>query len=273
VVGLVVLAGSACGGPATTKAASSPGDVILDRADEHLRDLRSATIDFRFSGSTAPAEGGERRPTVGFRIQGPFSFDSEGDLPVADLDYTRLTGGTAEETGFVSTGAAAFLHQDGKTYAVPAERLAGLTLGDGKGGAGLHELRLAAWVEDAAVARDGDTDVITGRLRADAAFADLASLAAQLGLPDTADLDRLGRQDRERLARMIESSSIRVVVGHEDGALRSLEATVDLAAAVDATARRALGSLAGARIELALALSGVDRPVHVEAPPGAKPLP
>jgi hypothetical protein len=247
--------------------------VVRDTSAQ-LTGIDAATVDLTFSGSTAPATDGGERPALGFRMQGPFDLGTGTALPVAELRYTRLAGTASDEVTFLSTGTAAFVRTPAGTFAVPQDRLAGLGLPKGgtKGGA-LGKLDLTTWFVDPKVARDGDDDVITGRLRPDTAFGDLAAMAGRLGVPDTADLDQLAEQDRARLERAIASSSIRLVTGHDDDVLRSLDLRADLAPDVDDDLRQALGRLAGARIELHLRLSAVGREVHVEAPTGAKPLP
>jgi hypothetical protein len=270
---LLVLGGACGGGNDGSKPAGGSATEVLREVDEHLPDIRSADLDFAFEGSTAAAaaEGGGARPMLGFRMQGPFSLESEGDLPVARLEYTQLHGTASETTTFVSTGRAAFVRIGDDTFRLPEDRVQGLKMSDG--GSGIDALRLSRWFVDPKVTTNGDVDVVTGRLRPDVAFADLAALASHLGVPDATDLATLAAQDRARLDGLIAASDVTLEAGHDDGLLRSLEATVELRADVDDPTREALGDLAGARIDLRLHLDDVNEPVEVEAPAGAKPLP
>jgi hypothetical protein len=271
---LVAVGVTACGDDVTGSGdASEPA--ILEATDTELRSIESADLDFTFAGSTDPAtKDATARPTLGFSMKGPFSFDSDGELPIAELVYTRLAGAASTTATFVSTGSAAFVRTDNGTYEVPAERLGGLKLKKGdEQTTGLEQLSLAEWFLEPKVERKGDTDVVTGQLKAHAAFADLAALARQLGVPDTAELQELSEEDQATLDKMIDRSSVRLVTGHDDHVLRSLKASIDLKADVEESARAKLGPLGGARLVLELSLARVNQPVKVEAPADAKPLP
>lgn len=247
----------------------------LRATDEKLRTIDSGRLSLSVTGA-AIGKAEEEADPVGFRLEGPFSFATETPLPVARLTYARLLGEGREQEGtFISTGTAAFVETDGDTFQIPEDQLQGLRL-DPKAGnrsSGLEQLRLSSWVEEPEVVREGDADVITGRLDAAQAFGDLAALARQLGVPETQDLQELGDQDQERLERMVEASSVRIVSGHEDHVLRDLQVRVDLRPTADPKIRQALGRLGGARLDIRLALAEVNQPVQVEAPAKAKPLP
>lgn len=252
----------------------------LDSVDEKLRDIESGTIDFTFAGragSDAPADGalGEEGP-VGFRIAGPFSFSGDEGLPVAQLTYTRLLGAATEETTFISTGQAAFVKTDKGTFELPPEQVRGLQLGKDPSSEseGLGQLRLSKWFAgEPKRSTDGDADVFTGKVDAANVFADLASLSRQLGVGDATELTELTKEDRARLERMVEGSKLTIVAGKKDHILRSLEGDIALGAALDVRAKQAIRRLAGARLEIRLALTGPNQPVAVEPPSGAKPLP
>ena len=247
----------------------------LRATDEKLRTIESGRLSLSVTGS-ATGRTDEQADPVGFRLEGPFSFATETPLPVARLTYARLLGKGREQRGtFISTGTAAFVEADGETFELPEDHVQGLRLDPDAGdrSTGLEQLKLGSWVEEPEVAREGDADVITGRLDPAEAFGDLAALARQLGVPDTQALQELGEEDRARLERMVEASSVRIVSGHADHVLRDLQVRVDLRPTADAKIRQALGRLGGARLEIHLALAEVNQPVQVEAPAKAKPLP
>lgn len=263
---LLALLTGGCGGAETE---------ALRATDEKLRTIDSGRLSLSVTGA-AIGKGDEEADPVGFRLEGPFSFTTETPLPVARLTYARLLGKGREQQGtFISTGTAAFVETDGDTFEIPEDQVQGLRL-DPKAGnrsSGLEQLRLSSWVEEPEVVREGDADIITGRLDPAEAFGDLAALARQLGVPDTQELQELGDQDRERLERMVEASSVRIVSGHDDHVLRDLQVRADLRPTADRKIRQALGRLGAARLDIRLTLAEVNQPVQVEAPAKAKPLP
>lgn len=262
---LALLAGSC--GSAETEA--------LRATDEKLRTIDSGHLSLSVTGA-ATGRTDEQADPVGFRLEGPFSFTTGTPLPLARLTYARLLGKGREQRGtFISTGTAAFVETEGETFELPEDQVQRLRLDPEAGdrSTGLEQLRLSSWVEEPEVVREGDADVITGRLDPTEAFGDLAALARQLGVPDAQELQELGQEDRKRLERMVEASSVRIVSGHTDHVLRDLHVRVDLRPTADAKIRQALGRLGGARLEIRLALAEVNQPVQVEAPAKAKPLP
>ncbi|MBW3556388.1 MAG: hypothetical protein KY454_05530 [Actinobacteria bacterium] len=266
-LGLSILLVAACG---------SAEDRVLRATDDKLRSIDSGRLSLSVTGAATGGEGAGAGGPVGFRLEGPFSFRTPTPLPVARLTYTRLLGkGRQQEGTFISTGTAAFVETDGDTFEIPEEQVRGLALDPkpGERSSGLEQLRLSSWVDKPEVAREGDTAVVTGRLDAAQAFQDLAALARQLGVPETQDLQQLGNQDRQRLERLVESSSVRIVSGHEDHVLRELELSVNLRPGPDPEIRQALGRLGGARLDIRLSLAEVNQPVQVEAPAKARPLP
>jgi predicted small secreted protein len=273
VVAMVV---AACGGGGGSSAGGGGGDLdaagVADATSARLAKVESATVDLDFTGSTAATEQGGERPALGFRLQGPYSLEGDGPLPVASLTYIERRGTAEERSTFVSTGKAAYVRTGDDTYRLPPERTAGLTLG--RKGGGVRGLRLGSWFVAPKLTRDGDDDVVTGRVRPDVAFADLAALASRLGVSEHGELDALAQQDRAQLERLVSSSSLRLMTSHDDHVLRSLTLRVDLSSeAKGGAAGSPLASLGSARIDLRLALSHVGDDVHVEAPAGAKPLP
>lgn len=266
---------------AVSGACGELGSSPLEAVDEELRDVESGTIDFTFAGRAgggASPEGGDAggEGPVGFRLAGPFSFAGDGDLPVAELTYTRLLGATTEESTFISTGGAAFVKTAEGTFELPPEALRGLQLEKDPSSEsdGLGRLQLRKWFAgEAKRTTDGDSDVFTGTIDPTEMFADLASLSRQLGAGEADELAELTKTDRARLESMVESSKLTVVAGKKDHILRTMEADVVLGAALDDRARQALGRLAGAGLEIRLTLTDANQPVAVEAPAGAKPLP
>ena len=235
----VVLLVAACGG-------GDDGSVLAD-AEEHLAGLQAATVSLELTAAT-PTSG-----PVGFRLEGPFDFDSGGDLPVLDLTYTRLLGDDEQAVRIVSDGETVTVEQDGADpVEVPDDDLDALRLGDGSA-AGLEGLDLADWVEDAEEAEDGSTTTVTGELDAAALLQDLNRIVAEV-----AGAEGLGQLDddaADELASHVQESSIEVVTEGDDHRLRSLDAAVDFGRDVPEGLEDALGPYAAARLQLRLALS------------------
>ena len=229
-----VLLLAACGG------GGGDGDVLAD-AEEHLAGLTEAAIDLELSAST------EGSGPVGFRLAGSFSFESDGELPVLDLTYTRLLGGDEESVEVVSDGTTVTV--DG--VEVPERQVGTLRLGKGEV-AGLEELDLADWVEDPRAEEDGATTTVTGELDGAAVLRDLNRISAEVaGAEGIAELDD---DAAARLEERITESSIEVVTEGDDHRFRSLEAVLDFGTEVPEGLEDALGPYAAPRLELRLRL-------------------
>ncbi len=98
-------------------------------------------------------------------------------------------------------------------------------------------------------------------------------MAGELGVPEHRALDDLATDDRRDLEALIRRSTVEIRSGHDDHVLHVLHATIDFEAAMAPSVKKTIADLAGARVEIALTLDAVDRPVTITAPPGAKPLP
>ena len=251
IVGVLLLA-SACGG-------GGDGGPLAD-AEDAMAELEAGRVSLQLS-----ATAGTDQPTgeVGFRMEGPFSFASDGDLPVLDLEYVQLLGGDDEAvTRVVSTGRAVYVVVDGKVTEVPPERAGALRLGDG--GEGFADLGIGGWVEDAEVEERADgASVVRGRADVADLLSDLARIGAQVGGGEgPGNLDREAARRLDGLAR----SSEVVVELAEDDLPRNLRAVVDFGGRVPDELRQALGRYASARIQLTLSLERITEPLSVEAP-------
>lgn len=235
-VPLVLVA--ACGG--------DDGSVLAD-AEEHLAGITQADVALELTAST-PTSG-----PVGFRLEGPFDFESGGDLPVLDLTYTRLLGDEEQAVRVVSDGESVTVEQDGADpIEVPDDELDALRLGDG-GAAGLEGLDIADWVEDAEETEDGSTTTVTGELDAAALLQDLNRIVAEVAGAE--GLAQLEGDAAEELASHVRESTIEIVTEGDDHRLRSLDAAVDFGRDVPEGLEDALGPYAAARLHLSLTLS------------------
>jgi hypothetical protein len=253
-VTLVALA--ACGG-------GGDGDGgALDGAGDALAEVESGTVHVRME--TAAGDSGP----VGFDMAGRFAR-GDGDLPILDLTATRLLGDSELATEVLSTGDAVFVTVDGTTYEVPddeAEQLAGL---------GLGRLDVADWVLDPEES-DGEevdgvaTRRITGRLDVAELLADLAAVEGRTGGDAIPELDD---EARDRLRGLVREDEIEVLVGADDGIVRRVRASAELAGQVPAELQDALGAVTNARLQVLVELSDIGAGLEVAAPPDAEPLP
>jgi hypothetical protein len=106
VCALVLL--GACGG-------GDDGGALTD-AEDAMAELRAGRIELQLA---AAAGGDDPTGPVGFRIAGPFSFEGDGALALADLTYTRLLGDEELTTQVVSTGDAVYVVTDGEVVELP----------------------------------------------------------------------------------------------------------------------------------------------------------
>lgn len=248
---LAVAALAACGGR------SGP----LDEAEEAMAGLDAGRMGLQL---TATAGSDQSAGPVGFRVEGPFSFASEGELPVLDLRYTQLLGGEEVTTRVVSTGATAYVEAGGKVTEVGPGDAGALRLGPAGGGFG--DLGIAGWVEDPTVEdRPDGTKVVSGTADVADLLSDLARIGAQVA-GGTAP-DRLDGDAARRLGRLARSSRVVVEVAADD-LPRSVRAVVDFGGRVPEALRQALGPYAAARLELTVSLERLEQPLEVE-PPGA----
>jgi len=247
---------------ATTVAACGGGDGdadVLAGAEDRLAELRSGRMTLVMTASTGEGEDGAG--PVGFRVEGSFSFESDGDLPVLDLTYTRILDEEQELT-VGSDGEQAWVVSEGDVTDVPPEQLETLRLGDGDRG-GIPELDLAAWVDEPVVEeRNGET-IVTGELDAAEMLEDLQRITAEVAGETTDEIDD---EEAERLRGLVRDSSVEVVTVGEDHELRSLSGSVDFGADVPGDLRDAFGAYAGARLELTLTIEELDGELKVEHP-------
>src|SRR5918992_773871 len=135
-----ILAAPACGWP------GSGGP--LDTAGDKLGDIRSGVMNLRLVAATRSG------PETGFAISGPFSLPSDESLIEADLNLRQLGPEAAPQVRFVSTGEAAYVEVERKTYELPPEQVESLR-GDAEAGEGgpFDGLDLDSWAIDPEVSQ------------------------------------------------------------------------------------------------------------------------
>ena len=255
---------------------ASQGERALATTTEKLSDVRSGDLTMSLLASTAGAPAGRG---VGFELAGPFAVaERKGRLPVARLDYTRVTGAKRRTTTFISTGADAYVEVDGTTYRLAPEQVADLraTGNDEAGKGGLEGLDLDEWIEDPQVAPGGTVDGVavdrlTGKVDAVEALNDVLGLASEFGATAEGAPNRLEGDDAEQVRRAVRETQLELLTGRSDRLLRHLRIDVSFGVDEDQELVRALGSLAGVRISFELDVSRPNRRVTVREPARARP--
>jgi hypothetical protein len=239
---------AACGG-------GDDDDPLAD-AEAAMAGLQAGRIELQLS---ATAGGEEPTGPVGFRVEGPFSFEGDGELAVVDLAFTRLLGDEELATQVVSTGDAMYVVTDGEVVELTPEARAELRLGDGEGG--VADLGIAGWVRDPRV--DGRT--VTGEVDVADFLTDLARIGEGLGgAPAAGGLDD---DVAERLDALARSSSVEIELA-EDDLPTSIQLDVDFGGEVPDELREALGPYASAHLALTVTLERLTEPLVVAAPTG-----
>jgi hypothetical protein len=256
---------------------ASPPARALSATTSHLSDIHSGRLTMSLLGSSAAgseASGGAE----GFRLEGPFSVATKkGQLPVADLEFTRIVGGSEQHTRFTSTGSAAFLRIQSGVYRLPDARVADLRArGKAGNGAGLAGLDLNKWVSHPTMRAAGSLDGmpvvrISGRLDPVRALNDMLSVASGLGASDPGSPTHLTGSAADRVRKAVRSSNVEIITGRDDHLLRELRVTIGLEVNARERLRTALGRLAGVQLSMHLAVAAPNRPIRVVAPANARP--
>lgn len=197
---------------------------------------------------------------------------------MTELTYTQIAGDESATNVFVSTGENAFIQIDGSFYEMPPERVETLRGGpeDEDAGSQLEGLGVEEWVLDPEISEGeevgGDaTQRITGELDVVEVFNDLFDTARNLGVTSIANVPPLEGDNAEQLENAVESASIEVLVGEDDGLLRRLVVDIDFEVEAAAEVRDALGALGGVGFSLYFEISEPNEEVTVEEPPDALP--
>lgn len=267
-LGLVLCLGfvlSACG------AGGSAADKAVSATEEHLGDVRSGQLSLRLLASVADAAPGRG---AGFELEGPFAVGKEvGSLPMANLQYTRITGATRRSTRFISTGSRAFAEVDGTIVLLADKDVQDMRVrGKDAGKGGLDGLDLSAWFRDGKLSEGSPiegaaTERITGDVDHVAALNDLLTLSLRFGASDQEAPRTLSGEAAERVRKAVSSSTGEMLTGKDDRLLRHLQVAIDIKPGADQEKlREALGNLTGTRLRFSLDVTKVNEPVQVAEP-------
>lgn len=247
--------------------ASSPAQRALKATEDRLDEIRSGNLSLTLLASAPDAPEGTG---AGFQVEGVFAVGTKkGSLPLADLEFTRITGTELRSSRFVSTGSRAYIGIDGTFTELTGDQLSGLRVTKEGSGGGLEGLTLTRWLAGPTVApgpavEGVATEQVTGTPDPIAILNDVIGLSEQFGSAPEGVM-RLEGDAADRVRRAVSGSQAEVITGQDDRLLRRARASVDLAV-TDPKVREALGDLTGARLALTLEVTELNRPVEVGDP-------
>lgn len=271
---LVLMSGAGCLTPSTRNA-----EAVLSRTADNLGRITSGDLFVRFEMSTKSTDPG------GFELEGPFSFESDGRYPMADLEHVAFDADEEERKArFVSTGSAAFIVTDGKSRRLSDEDLAGTGLselvrtesadatgGGGEGGGGAAQLNVDAWIDGKPEISGGglvgmvDTDKVTADLDVGEVMDGLVRLGGSFGGGIAGDLRPLSSDEKERVANAAEEATLEAWSGKDDRLLRRLVMQIVFATPNEELSER-VKALSGATIKLEAVVTDLNKDVDIEAP-------
>lgn len=225
----------------------------LADTDRAMAELDAARIDLAVMATKADDPNPEN--PVGFRMEGAYSYESDGPFPQLDLRYTSLLGVRQQAVRIVSDGhRVELVHDSGARTPVPPRQAELLRLGGGDGG--VAGLGVAGWVEDAAaVGRPDGTRLVTGRVDVADLLSDLARVNAQAA--GTAVGESLDGERSRHLDRLARQSGFTAELD-QNGLPRQLRAVLDFGPALPAELRSALGPYASPRLEVSLSVQPTE---------------
>ena len=251
-------------------------DPVAD-AGASLSRVQRGTLHLRLDlGAGDPAQPAR----VGFEMDGQFDLAPAGaSLPVVDLTTTNLGAPTDRPVQFVSTGHDAYVVRDGVGYELSPDALAPLRL-DGASSS-ITGIDLRGWAIDpapqpATTTSAGEAvDRITGGVDPVAALNGIVDFAGQLGGGADTSL-RIAPTDAGRIHSAVRSSSLEVLVGHDDHLMRGLTAHVEFAAP-EATSSggavvQALNKLGRVTLTIELRIEHPNTAVAVTTPAQVRPF-
>ncbi len=197
----------------------------------------------------------------GYELDGPIKLAGEGEVPLADVEYTQRANGQEETVRLVLTEDGGWVERNGKRTEltqtqVDELRASGSLLGQD----GLSSLRFEDWIDDPKLSDGPDgTQKVTGKLDVLSAMTGLASLSGLLEGTKTLSAD-----DRRRVAERIDDSSFELLTGEDDRLLRRLAVGFSFDEEVPADLRDALGeNTVGADFSFELDLDRINEPVEI----------
>jgi hypothetical protein len=252
-------------------ACNSPAGNVLEDAADSLNEIKSGVMDIQLM-ATSETDAGPAE--VGFELSGPFSLPDPGELPLADIEYTKF--GDEESTNrFISTSETAYVETNGTVYELPPEMISGLIGTDEE--ENLFDLvELDNWVDEAELDEDSSFgDVATNRVTADldvvAALNDIFEVARAVGA-DEANFPPIEGSSAEHLRNAVRFSSLGLHVAEEDGLLRHVAIDIELAPREDPELGDILGGIGTTDLHFEFTIGDPNEPVEIQAPTDSVPF-
>jgi hypothetical protein len=227
------------------------------------KDIKSANVDLSLGVKS-------QQGTVNVTVTGPYRSNGKGQLPSADLAFKVEGGAQNFEGKLISTGKNAFVQYQGETYEVGEQAIAQLQKqgqSEQLSTADLSKLMgtMSDWFPETE-AQDAElggepVDRVTGKLDLSQALKDLKAFAEQSGASGAAGLKQLSTGEIDEIEDAVSDPKFTVDVAKSDGKLRRIEASMNVQD----------GSESGS-MTFALMLTGVDKPVTINAPSSGRPI-
>jgi hypothetical protein len=245
---------------------------VLSETAGSLDEIKSGVVDVQL---VAEGESDAGPAEAGFTLTGPFTMPDPGELPTADIEYTKF--GDEESTGrFVSTSEAAYVEtDDGTVYELPPEMTAGL-IGTEESGNPFDLVELESWVEEAELEEDTsysgvDTNKVTANPDVVAALNDIFEVARALGAAEQ-DFPPIEGSAADDLRSAVSSSSLVLHAGREDDLLRHVAIDIEWAPQETPELGDVLGEPGTREFHFEFSIADVNEPVEIEAPTDAVPF-
>jgi hypothetical protein len=274
VVVIAVLALAGCG---HSKSKNEDAQALLKATFTGPHRVDSGRLAVALTVATGPQKGLE----IG--VSGPFTRGRAGEVPKLSLQLTARSPKKSIDAGVTSTATQLFVRRGHQNYVLPPAAFSLLqqsykTSAAQSGGKPLlSRLGVALhWLRDPKVV--GDSDVggtparhITATIDVKALSADLGSLMARLqALPiPRGRLPTFSPEQRARLEKAVQGSSVEVFTGRDDKTVRRLSLRLRLAAAPSPGSG---ASLPPTDVSFSLELTELNQPQSITAPAHAKPL-
>ena len=254
---------------------------LLDRAFQRPLD----SMDLKLEADIAVEGLAELDTPIRILASGPYRTQ-EGELPSFDIDLQLSVGGPGStiSTGRLSTGDRSFVKFGDSFYEVdPAEVAAANRELESGGEASCTRRGIGIdprpWVEDAS--DEGEEQVagvatthVSGRLDVDRMLRDLNAFVSRCGalLGTTAGStpDPLARRQLDDVAQLVNDPTFDVYVGTDDGIVRRLSASIDVA--VPQEDREGVGGIEGGSLKFSIEFTDVNGNQRIEAPARSRPM-
>ena len=215
-------------------------------------------------------------------LDGPFAVPGKGQLPHLDVDFAATLATEIFRGTVLSTGRAAYVRLDGRSYKVDREFVADLRQGladaedekqPGLKALGIDPLRWIGGARKRGEQRIAgvDTTRISGDVKVATLLADVDRLLTKAGGPGGGSAGGLlSPEIRQQIAAGVKTAKVDIWTGTKDKILRQLAVRINFAFKQGETP---IAGLEAGKINLRLRLTDVNRTkLSVDAPADARPL-